>query len=335
MELQTKIYGSEANWHKIKDERQKAKNKIQNSQKSSNQMKPVIGFRKNLHQLDSQTIIPEQTKPQKGPVELVLESYPQLSEAHLQQMLTCLTLPSGLDVTEHSIAGLEKVKALIKNKILRPLCRPDIHKGLYRPTNGILLFGPPGTGKTTLAKWIATESAAAFFNVTPANLTSKFYGETESLVKTLFCAARVLAPSIIFFDEVDSILSKRTDKEEESTTRMKNQLLQFMDGFTNDEKKTVIVIGATNRPNCLDEAALRRLSKRIYIPLPDHFSIAAQIKTILSDHAEQMNLTNDVELSWVDSYAKNLSGYNGSDIRSLCIKAAELVYQTYLASYMV
>lgn len=158
----------------------------------------------------------------------------EISEMHVKQVLSMRL--ECRDVGEKDICGLDDVKQLIRNKIIAPIRRPDLHRGLYCASRGILFFGPPGTGKTTLAKWIAAESGATFFNVTASTVISKYHGETETLVRSLFLVAERLAPTVIFIDEIDGLIAKRRDKEEDTTLRMKNQLLQMMDGVATSLK---------------------------------------------------------------------------------------------------
>ncbi|KAL9263083.1 Spastin-like protein [Drosera capensis] len=156
-------------------------------------------------------------------------------------------------------AGLEKAKQALFEMVILPTQRRDLFTGLRRPPRGLLLFGPPGNGKTMLAKAVASESQATFFNV----------GEAEKLVRTLFMNAIEKQPSVIFFDEVDSLMSTRMANEHDASRRLKSEFLVQFDGVSSHPDDLVIVIGATNKPQELDDAALRRLVKRIYIPLPD------------------------------------------------------------------
>lgn len=174
------------------------------------------------------------------------------------------------EVTWDDIAGLEAAKDIIQEAVILPLLRPDLFQGLRSIPKGILLFGPPGTGKTLIGKCIASQSDATFLSISASTLTSKWVGEGEKLVRALFTYARVHQPSVIFLDEIDSILKKRSDTEHESSRRLKTEfLIQFDGANAIQENDRVLLVGATNLPQELDDAARRRFTKRLYIPLPE------------------------------------------------------------------
>lgn len=146
------------------------------------------------------------------------------------------------NITWDSIAGLEHAKNSIKEIVVWPMLRPDIFKGLRGPPKGLLLFGPPGTGKTMIGKCIASQAKATFFSISASSLTSKWVGEGEKMVRALFAVARCSQPSVIFIDEIDSLLTQRTDGEVEASRRIKTEfLVQFV-----MKKKKFIVLSGTN-----------------------------------------------------------------------------------------
>ncbi|XP_022895055.1 ATPase family AAA domain-containing protein FIGL1 isoform X1 [Olea europaea var. sylvestris] len=210
------------------------------------------------------------------------------------------------------IAGLEHAKKCVTEMVIWPLLRPDIFKGCRSPGRGLLLFGPPGTGKTMIGKAIAGEAKATFFYISASSLTSKWIGEGEKLVRALFGVASCRQPAVIFVDEIDSLLSQRkSEGEHESSRRMKTQFLIEMEGFDGGNEQ-ILLIGATNRPQELDEAARRRLTKRLYIPLPTSDARAWIIKNLLEKDG-LFNLSKED----TDAICKLTEGYSGSDMKNL------------------
>ncbi|CAL9193551.1 unnamed protein product [Musa hybrid cultivar] len=210
------------------------------------------------------------------------------------------------------IAGLEHAKKCVTEMVIWPLLRPDIFHGCRSPGRGLLLFGPPGTGKTMIGKAIAGEAKATFFYISASSLTSKWIGEGEKLVRALFGVASCRQPAVIFVDEIDSLLSQRkSEGEHESSRRLKTQFLIEMEGFDGGNDQ-ILLIGATNRPQELDEAARRRLTKRLYIPLPSSEARAWIVRNLL----EKDGL---FKLSEEDIIAicKLTEGYSGSDMKNL------------------
>ncbi|ETV98423.1 fidgetin-like protein 1, variant 4 [Aphanomyces invadans] len=208
---------------------------------------------------------------------------PTLAHAVLDDVLE--TAP---DVRWGDIAGLDDAKQMLQEAVVLPLLRPDLFTGLRAAPKGALLFGPPGTGKTMLAKAVATESHATFFSVTASTLTSKWVGEGEKLVRALFDMARELQPSVIFLDEIDSLLSIRSAGEHDAARRLKNEFLIQLDGVGSSSEDRILVLGATNLPHDLDEAIVRRLEKRVYVPLPDEAARKYLIGHLLRPHKHSL-----------------------------------------------
>lgn len=208
----------------------------------------------------------------------------------------------GDEVHWDDVAGLDIAKNALKEAVVYPFLRPDLFMGLREPARGMLLFGPPGTGKTMLARAVATESKSTFFAISASSLTSKFLGESEKLVRALFGIAKALTPSIIFVDEIDSLLSSRSGSgEHEATRRIKTEfLIQWSDlakaAAGRDDKNDgdasrVLVLAATNLPWAIDEAARRRFVRRQYIPLPEDHVREQQLRRLMS--AQKHGLTDD------------------------------------------
>jgi vacuolar protein-sorting-associated protein 4 len=223
---------------------------------------------------------------------------------------------SGCLVTEmpnvswDDVAGLENAKQALKEAVILPIQYPQLFEGKRQPWKGILLYGPPGTGKSYLAKAAATETKGRFFSVSAANIVSKFMGESERLIKALFELARKNKPAVIFIDEIDSVLSARTDGENEATRRLKTEFLIQMQGVGKDDKG-ILVLGATNIPWGLDPAVRRRFQKKIYISLPESKARKLMLKLNLGD------TYNDLTDEQFGILGDLTEGYSGSDIYNL------------------
>lgn len=237
-------------------------------------------------------------------------------EPKIIELIMSEIMDHGPPVAWDDIAGLEFAKTTIKEIVVWPMLRPDIFTGLRGPPKGILLFGPPGTGKTLIGKCIACQSGATFFSISASSLTSKWVGEGEKMVRALFAIARCHQPAVIFIDEIDSLLSQRTDGEHDSSRRIKTEFLVQLDGAATAAEDRVLVVGATNRPQEIDEAARRRLAKRLYIPLPE---AAARLHIVASLMAKEKNQLREQELN---SVVTATQGFSGADMTQLCREAA-------------
>ena len=214
------------------------------------------------------------------------------------------------------IIGMQEMKQTLYEIIVVPTIRPDLFTGIRKPQRGILLFGPPGTGKTMIAKAIATECNSTFFNISASSLTSKWVGESEKTVKSLFKIAYMKVPSIIFIDEIDSILSKRSGSENEATKRLKTEFLIQFDGLGSNTNARLLVIAATNRPMDLDEALLRRLPKRVYCGPLDENGRFEFIKKVIN--RVETNLSDED----IKEIAQKTNDYSNSDLMEMCREAA-------------
>ncbi|ETV86611.1 hypothetical protein, variant 1 [Aphanomyces astaci] len=230
---------------------------------------------------------------------------------------------TGPKITFDDIAGLEHTKELLQEAVMLPQIAPHLFKdGRLKPCNGVLMFGPPGTGKTLLAKAVANVCNSTFFNVSASTLASKYRGESEKMVRILFEMARYYSPAIIFMDEIDAIAGARGGAEEhESSRRVKTELLVQINGVGSGEKSDVennrvMVLAATNLPWQIDEAMRRRLTKRVYIPLPD----VNGRRALFNLNLKRVDVAPDVDY---DRLATQTEGYSGDDICGVCETGTE------------
>lgn len=233
------------------------------------------------------------------------------------------------NITWKDIGGLEEVKLELQELVQYPVEHPEkfIKFGM-QPSRGVLFYGPPGCGKTLLAKAIANECQANFISVKGPELLTMWFGESEANVRDIFDKARAAAPCVLFFDELDSIAKSRGGSVGDgggAADRVINQILTELDGM--GQKKNVFIIGATNRPDVIDPAILRpgRLDQLIYIPLPDEKSREA----ILKANLRKSPVANDVDLNCIAKFTK---GYSGADLTEICQRACKLAIRQSIAA---
>ncbi|MBD3194143.1 MAG: AAA family ATPase [Candidatus Lokiarchaeota archaeon] len=234
-------------------------------------------------------------------------------EQELLDMISGTILTESPEVKWKDIAGLKNCKQLLREAIVLPIMKPELFTGARKPWSGVLLFGPPGCGKTLLAKAAATEVKATFFSASSADLLSKWLGESEKLISALFKVARLRAPSLIFIDEIDSVATKRgSGSESGGERRVKTQLLSEIQGMKSTEDKPLLVLGATNRPWDIDNAMLSRFQKKVYVPLPD-LEARGEIFKI---HTKGVNTALDAD-DYIELGVRS-EGYTGRDISNVC-----------------
>ena len=254
------------------------------------------------------------TRVWSGPA--ITQGDPRLTELIEGEML------EGCPKVEwEAVGGLADAKRLLNEAVVLPLLIPEYFAAAACRSawKGVLLFGPPGTGKTLLARAVASLGKTAFFNISASSLVSKFHGESEKIARTLFALARHHAPSIVFFDEVDALVSTRgAAGEHEASRRLKSELLSQMDGVPSSgatASEMVVVLATSNKPWDLDEAMRRRLERRIYVPLPDEPARLA----MLMIHLKGLQLADDVDLP---ALAARTAGYSGADLQLVCRDAS-------------
>ncbi|XP_044759038.1 outer mitochondrial transmembrane helix translocase-like [Coccinella septempunctata] len=239
-----------------------------------------------------------------------LSEYELMIAAHLVH-------PDDISVTWNHIAGLDDVITDLRETVILPVQRRDLFENsrLSMPPKGVLLHGPPGCGKTLIAKATAKEAGMNFINLDVSILTDKWYGESQKLAAALFSLAVKLQPCIIFIDEIDSFLRSRSATDHEATAMMKAQFMSWWDGLITDSNCSVIIMGATNRPRDLDNAILRRMPVTFNIGLPR----MAQREKILELILHKEPTAPDVNCH---DLAKKTDGFTGSDLMELCRSAA-------------
>jgi vacuolar protein-sorting-associated protein 4 len=236
-------------------------------------------------------------------------------DKELQEDIDSMIIKEKPDVKWEDVADLEEAKQALRESVILPLLRPDLFTGARRPWKGVLLFGPPGCGKTLIAKAVANEAGCTFFNADAASLVSKWLGESERLVKNLFTSARKEQPAIVFMDEVDALTAERGADQVGGERRLKTQFLIEMDGMKSKKGDHIVVLGATNRPWDLDAAFRRRFERRILVPIPE---FEARVR-IFEIHTKGIDLAPDVDFNIL---GEKTDEYAGSDIALICREAS-------------
>ncbi|THH27603.1 hypothetical protein EUX98_g6589 [Antrodiella citrinella] len=232
--------------------------------------------------------------------------------------------PDDIHIRFTDIGGLDDIISSLRESVIYPLMYPQIFSSssLLGAPKGVLLFGPPGCGKTMLAKALAKESGATFINIAASVLTNKWYGESNKLVAGLFSLARKTQPSIVFIDEIDSFLRERTKGDHEVTGMMKAEFMTLWDGLTSSTDR-ILVLGATNRPTDIDSAILRRMPKRFSVGLPQ----LEQRHKILTLMLKDTKMAPDFSM---DVLAQRTHGLSGSDLKEICRNAAMIPMREFM-----
>lgn len=250
----------------------------------------------------------------------LVELNPDLKKVQLSSyertILSSVVIAEDIEVTFNDIGGLDNVISDLHESVIYPLTMPEIYTNnpLLKAPSGVLLYGPPGCGKTMLAKALAKESGANFISVRMSTIMDKWYGESNKIVDAMFSLANKLEPCIIFIDEIDSFLRERSSTDHEVTANLKAEFMTLWDGLLNNGR--VMIIGATNRINDIDDAFLRRLPKRFLVSLPN-IEQRTKILEVLLGNTELDKANFDLSL-----IAKCSGGLSGSDLKELCREAA-------------
>ncbi|XP_050361744.1 outer mitochondrial transmembrane helix translocase-like [Nymphalis io] len=228
-----------------------------------------------------------------------------------------LVVPEEISVNWKDIAGLDHLINELRETVILPIQKRELFADsrLTQPPKGVLLHGPPGCGKTLIAKATAKEANMSFINLDVSLLTDKWYGETQKLAAAVFSLAVKLQPCIVFIDEIESFLRTRTQHDHEATAMMKTQFMSLWDGLITDPTCTVIIMGATNRPQDLDRAIQRRMPATFHVPMPG----AAQRERILQLILRAEPTASDIDFARLGAAT---DGFSGSDLHELCRQAA-------------
>lgn len=238
-----------------------------------------------------------------------------------------LVVPEDINVSWSNIAGLDSLIDELRESVVLPIRHHKLYanSALWQAPKGVLLHGPPGCGKTLIAKATAREAGMRFINLDVAMLTDKWYGESQKLASAVFTLASKLQPCIVFIDEIDSFLRSRNSNDHEATAMMKTQFMSLWDGLSTESGSMVIVMGATNRPQDLDKAILRRMPAQFHVGLPTDEQRGKILRLVLA--AEQ--LADDVDFVRLSKLTK---GFSGSDLRELCRNSSVYRIRQYMRS---
>lgn len=296
------------------------------------QVAVFYAFRAVMKSLDPQSTKKKEakTKSEKTLKKLGLD-LPSLDLNEHEQIIAGEVISSDdIDVRFKDIGGLDPIIGQLREAVIFPLCYPDLinsSSGLFGAPKGVLLYGPPGCGKTMLAKALAKESGATFINLSISTISDKWFGESNKLVAALFSLAKKLQPSIIFIDEIDSFLRERRSSDHEVTGMMKAEFMSLLDGLTSSDSR-ILLLGATNRPNDIDAAILRRMPKRFAVRLPD----AQQRRNILQLMLKDVKLAAPPAFS-MDALVRRTEGQSGSDLKETCRNAVMVPMREIMRSH--
>ncbi|TVY29470.1 Protein MSP1 [Lachnellula hyalina] len=256
--------------------------------------------------------------------DLVLDQYES-------QIAMEVVAPEDIPVGFDDIGGLDDIIEELKESVIYPLTMPHLYShssSLLAAPSGVLLYGPPGCGKTMLAKALAHESGACFINLHISTLTEKWYGDSNKLVRAVFSLARKLQPSIVFIDEIDAVLGQRRSGEHEASGMVKAEFMTLWDGLTSSNQNglpaQIMILGATNRIQDIDEAILRRMPKKFPVSLPTRSQRKRILELLLND------TKTDSDNFDIEYLTRVMAGMSGSDIKEACRDAAMVPVREFI-----